>query len=210
MGQKIHPTGFRIGVNKSHDAKWYSDYSNYGQTLKEDYLIRQCIEKKWGSLYTKSGDVVGAAGTVLVDALAPKEQIWITQQTLVEKFGPDWSEVAMLEIHSGSGVKLINLNYSSQQETFFNFSCSEGGSELERIYLQTSSLSENESLSHIINTSSIVPIGDKSLLLYASIIAFTSGPRSSLSVSSKVIIQETMTGKPPLMAAIAHFSVSVS
>lgn len=55
MGQKIHPTGFRIGVNKSHDAKWYSDYSNYGQTLKEDYLIRQCIEKKWGSLYTKSG-----------------------------------------------------------------------------------------------------------------------------------------------------------
>jgi len=55
VGQKIHPTGFRIGVNKSHDAKWYSNYSNYGQTLKEDYLIRQCIEKKWGSLYTKSG-----------------------------------------------------------------------------------------------------------------------------------------------------------
>ena len=107
------------------------------------------------SLYTKSGDAVGAAGTVLVDALDPKEQIWITQQTLVEKFGPDWSEVAMLEIHAGSGVKLINLNYSSQQETFFNFSCSEGGSELERIYLQTSSLSENESLSHIINTSDI-------------------------------------------------------
>lgn len=55
MGQKTHPTGFRIGVNKSHDATWYSNYNNYGQTLKEDYMIRQCLEKKWGSLYTKSG-----------------------------------------------------------------------------------------------------------------------------------------------------------
>lgn len=55
MGQKVHPTGFRIGVNKSHDATWYSNYSNYGQTLKEDYLIRDCIKKKWGSLYAKSG-----------------------------------------------------------------------------------------------------------------------------------------------------------
>jgi len=55
VGQKTHPTGFRIGINKSHDATWYSNYSNYGQTLKEDYLIRQCLEKKWGSLYVKSG-----------------------------------------------------------------------------------------------------------------------------------------------------------
>jgi small subunit ribosomal protein S3 len=55
VGQKLHPTGFRIGVNKSHDATWYSNYSNYGQTLKEDYLIRDCIKKKWGSLYAKSG-----------------------------------------------------------------------------------------------------------------------------------------------------------
>jgi small subunit ribosomal protein S3 len=55
VGQKVHPTGFRIGVNKSHDSTWYSNYSNYGQTLKEDYLIRDCIKKKWGSLYAKSG-----------------------------------------------------------------------------------------------------------------------------------------------------------
>jgi small subunit ribosomal protein S3 len=55
VGQKVHPTGFRIGVNKSHDSTWYSNYSNYGQTLKEDYLIRKCLETKLGSLYSKSG-----------------------------------------------------------------------------------------------------------------------------------------------------------
>jgi len=55
VGQKVHPTGFRIGVNKSHDSTWYSNYSNYGQTLKEDYLIRKCLETKLGALYSKSG-----------------------------------------------------------------------------------------------------------------------------------------------------------
>ena len=105
------------------------------------------------ALYKKSGEVVGATRTVLVDALAPKEQVWITQPIMVEKFGSDWSEVAMLEIEANDGLKVINLNYSDQQETFFNFSCSQSGSALERIYLQTSSLSGNRSFSHIINTS---------------------------------------------------------
>ena len=106
-----------------------------------------------GSLYTKSGELIGLSGTVLLDGLGPKEQIWITKQNLIDKFGPDWSDVAMLEIEPIEGLTLINLNYSAEQETFFNFSCSENGSALERIYLQTSSLSRNVSFSHLINTS---------------------------------------------------------
>lgn len=55
MGQKIHPTGFRIGVNKSHTATWFANYGAYSQVLKEDYQIRQFFEKKWGLLYSKAG-----------------------------------------------------------------------------------------------------------------------------------------------------------
>lgn len=55
MGQKTHPTGFRIGVNKSHDATWFANYGAYSQVLKEDYKIRQFFEKEWGSFYSKSG-----------------------------------------------------------------------------------------------------------------------------------------------------------
>lgn len=55
MGQKIHPTGFRIGVNKSHNATWFANYGAYSQVLKEDYQIRQFFEKKWGLVYSKSG-----------------------------------------------------------------------------------------------------------------------------------------------------------
>ena len=55
MGQKTHPTGFRIGINKLHDATWFASYSTYSQVLKEDYLIREFFEKKWSSLYEKAG-----------------------------------------------------------------------------------------------------------------------------------------------------------
>ena len=106
-----------------------------------------------GSLHTKSGELIGLSGTLLLDGLGPKQQVWVTRQDLTEKFGPDWSDVAMLEIEPIEGLKLINLNYSAEQETFFNFSCSEDGSALERIFLQTSSLSSNVSFSHLVNTS---------------------------------------------------------
>lgn len=55
MGQKTHPTGFRIGVNKSHDSTWFANYSAYSQVLKEDHQIRQFFEKECGLLYTKAG-----------------------------------------------------------------------------------------------------------------------------------------------------------
>ena len=55
MGQKIHPTGFRIGVNKSHDSTWFSNYGTYSQVLKEDYQIRNFFEKECSSLYNRAG-----------------------------------------------------------------------------------------------------------------------------------------------------------
>lgn len=55
MGQKTHPTGFRIGVNKTHSSTWFANYSVYGDVLKEDYKIREFFEKKFGSIYGKAG-----------------------------------------------------------------------------------------------------------------------------------------------------------
>lgn len=55
MGQKTHPTGFRIGVNKTHSSTWFANYSVYGDVLKEDYKIRQFFEKKFESIYSKAG-----------------------------------------------------------------------------------------------------------------------------------------------------------
>jgi small subunit ribosomal protein S3 len=45
MGQKIHPVGFRLGITQEHRSRWYADTRRYSEVLKEDYIIRQHIEK---------------------------------------------------------------------------------------------------------------------------------------------------------------------
>lgn len=49
MGQKVHPTGFRLGYTKEHSSCWYADAKFYPQLLQEDYKIRQYIEKNLGN-----------------------------------------------------------------------------------------------------------------------------------------------------------------
>ena len=45
MGHKVHPNGFRLGVSRTWNAKWYSD-KDYTDLLKEDLAIRQLVEKR--------------------------------------------------------------------------------------------------------------------------------------------------------------------
>lgn len=46
MGQKIHPTGFRLGITKEHQSCWYADTKRYPELLQEDRLIRQYVAKE--------------------------------------------------------------------------------------------------------------------------------------------------------------------
>ena len=45
MGQKVHPVGFRLGINRSWDSVWFAKKGEYGKYLIEDYKIRQFIKK---------------------------------------------------------------------------------------------------------------------------------------------------------------------
>jgi small subunit ribosomal protein S3 len=40
VGQKIHPLGFRLGVTQTHRSKWYANFNQYANILKEDDKIR--------------------------------------------------------------------------------------------------------------------------------------------------------------------------
>ena len=43
MGQKINPTGLRIGVIKDWESRWYAKKSDFGDTLVEDYELREYL-----------------------------------------------------------------------------------------------------------------------------------------------------------------------
>src|SRR4030067_1613846 len=46
MGQKIHPIGFRLGVQRIWTAKWYGSNRNFSSTLLEDIKVRDFLKKK--------------------------------------------------------------------------------------------------------------------------------------------------------------------
>ena len=46
MGQKVDPTGFRIGVIRDWSSKWYADSRNFADYLVEDQKIRKFLKKK--------------------------------------------------------------------------------------------------------------------------------------------------------------------
>ena len=43
MGQKINPTGLRIGVIKDWESRWYANKATFGDTLVEDYELREYL-----------------------------------------------------------------------------------------------------------------------------------------------------------------------
>jgi small subunit ribosomal protein S3 len=55
VGQKTHPTGFRIGINKSHNAIWFANYNAYNEILKEDDKIRKLFQKQTERIYGNAG-----------------------------------------------------------------------------------------------------------------------------------------------------------
>jgi small subunit ribosomal protein S3 len=46
MGQKIHPTGFRLSVNKGWTSKWFANSKSFATTLNEDIKVRAFLKKK--------------------------------------------------------------------------------------------------------------------------------------------------------------------
>ncbi|NVK38591.1 MAG: 30S ribosomal protein S3 [Gammaproteobacteria bacterium] len=46
MGQKVHPTGIRLGITKDHNSVWYAGKDKYADQLLTDIQVRSTIEKR--------------------------------------------------------------------------------------------------------------------------------------------------------------------
>ena len=46
MGQKVHPTGIRLGIVKDWTSKWYADSKTFPEYVRTDHLLRSFIKRK--------------------------------------------------------------------------------------------------------------------------------------------------------------------
>jgi small subunit ribosomal protein S3 len=57
MGQKINPTGYRIGISKDWASRWFSDKNGYGKRVAEDKKIRDFLKDKLSQAGLKAVEI---------------------------------------------------------------------------------------------------------------------------------------------------------
>ncbi len=66
MGQKVHPTGIRLGIVKKHTSTWYADGTDYADKLHIDLKVREYIKKQLANASVSRVDIERPAETARV------------------------------------------------------------------------------------------------------------------------------------------------
>src|SRR5271170_136439 len=103
MGQKIHPTGFRLAVTRNWGSKWYAGNSNFASMLNEDLKVRAYLKAK-----LKNASV----GRVVIERPAKNARITIYSSrpgVVIGKKGED-IESLKVELQKRMGVPVhVNI-----------------------------------------------------------------------------------------------------
>lgn len=76
MGQKVHPTGFRLGVIKTWNSRWYAE-KDFGKLLREDVKIKDFIKKRLAQAGISNVEIERAASKLRVTIWAARPGIII-------------------------------------------------------------------------------------------------------------------------------------
>lgn len=66
MGQKVHPTGIRLGIIKDWTSTWYADSKDYADFLRADFKVRDYMHKKLANASVSRIQIERAAGNARV------------------------------------------------------------------------------------------------------------------------------------------------
>jgi small subunit ribosomal protein S3 len=108
MGQKVHPTGFRLGIATDWTSKWYADNSEFAEFLGEDMKIRDYLRKK-----------LAQAGVSRIQISRPAKAIAVTIHSarpgiIIGKKGED-IEKLRIEVASLVSVHINNVKINIEE-----------------------------------------------------------------------------------------------
>ena len=66
MGQKVHPTGMRLGIVKQHSSVWYADRQTYSKYLLNDLEVRDYVRKRLAQASVSRIDIERPAQTARI------------------------------------------------------------------------------------------------------------------------------------------------
>ena len=77
MGQKVNPNGFRVGVIKDWNTRWYASKKDFADFLVEDRKIRDFVKKKYYQASISRIEIDRAAGKITVSIFTARPGLLI-------------------------------------------------------------------------------------------------------------------------------------
>ena len=124
MGQKVHPVGFRLGVIRTWDSKWFEE-KNYAQWLHEDIKIRDFVKKSLNHAGVSKVEIERAANKVKVNVHTARPGIVIgkrgagieTVKKELQKFTKNEVFLNIVEVRKAeTDAQLVAENIATQLE----------------------------------------------------------------------------------------------
>jgi small subunit ribosomal protein S3 len=124
MGQKVHPIGFRLGVIRSWESKWYEE-KNYAQWLHEDIKIREFVKEKLGQAGISRIEIERAANKIKVNVHTARPGIVIGKRGAgIETVKKDLQALTKSEVYlnvvevrkAETDAQLVSENIAQQLE----------------------------------------------------------------------------------------------
>ncbi|AHL74162.1 30S ribosomal protein S3 [Pseudomonas sp. KSR10] len=100
MGQKVHPTGIRLGIVKEHTSVWYADGRTYADYLLADLNVREYLQDKLKSASVSRIDIHRPAQTARITIHTARPGIVIGKKGEdVEKLRQDLTKKMGVPVH---------------------------------------------------------------------------------------------------------------
>src|SRR5712664_2162179 len=103
MGQKIHPIGFRLSVNKNWSSRWYANSKTFATMLNEDLKVRDYLKKRLSH---------ASVGKVVIERPAKDARITIHSARPGVVIGKKGEDIEMLkaDLRKLLGVQMVHVN----------------------------------------------------------------------------------------------------
>jgi small subunit ribosomal protein S3 len=124
MGQKVHPIGFRLGIIRSWDSKWYEE-KNYAKWLHEDIKLREFVKEKLGQAGISRIEIERAANKVKINVHTARPGIVIGKRGAgIETIKKDLQALTQNEVYlnvvevrkAETDAQLVAENIATQLE----------------------------------------------------------------------------------------------
>ena len=130
MGQKVHPIGFRLGVIKDWNSRWYANKRNYADLLHEDLEIRKLIKERFYTAGISKVEIERAANRCKVTVHTSRPGMVIGKggaevdklRKDLEKLGGKQYQINIVEVKTPeTDAQLVAENIAFQLEKRISF-----------------------------------------------------------------------------------------